>query len=137
MQKKCYIILAVIAGIAAGIILFFVLKDKGTSNENMNNENQIVQEEVAKNGDLLTVHYVGTLQDGTKFDSSIDRGQPFQFTLGAGQVIKGWDKGLLGMKVGEKKTLTIQPEDGYGDQAVGPIPANSVLIFEVELLKIN
>jgi len=120
MQKRCYIILAIIAGIAAGAILFFVFRDKS-----------------AKDGDLLTVHYVGTLQDGTKFDSSIDRGQPFQFTLGAGKVIKGWDKGLLGMKVGEKRTLTIQPEDGYGSQAVGPIPANSVLIFEIELLKIN
>ena len=92
----------------------------------------------AKAGDTVTVNYVGTLQDGTKFDSSIDRGQPFQFTLGQGSVIQGWDLGVVGMKVGEKKKLTIPPELGYGAQGAGDvIPPNATLIFEIDLLKIN
>lgn len=88
-------------------------------------------------GDLLVVHYVGLLDDGTKFDSSRDRGVPFEFSLGAGQVIAGWDKGLVGMKVGGVRVLTIPPELGYGPNAVGPIPPNSTLIFEVELLEVR
>jgi len=88
----------------------------------------------AKAGDLVTVHYVGTLTNGQKFDSSRDRGQPFQFILGTGMVIKGWDQGVAGMKVGGKRKLVIPAELGYGAQANGPIPANSTLIFEVELL---
>jgi FKBP-type peptidyl-prolyl cis-trans isomerase len=88
-------------------------------------------------GSIITVHYVGTLESGQKFDSSIDRGQPFQFMLGAGQVIAGWDQGFEGMKVGGKRKLTIPPSLGYGPNAVGPIPANSTLIFEVELLGVG
>lgn len=91
----------------------------------------------AKAGDKVTVNYVGTLTNGTKFDSSIDRGQPFSFTLGQNSVIQGWEMGILGMKVGEKRKLTIPPELGYGSQANGPIPANSTLIFEVDMLSIN
>lgn len=91
----------------------------------------------AKAGDKVTVHYTGTFTNGTKFDSSLDRGQPFDFTLGAQQVIKGWDLGVAGMKVGGTRKLTIPPTLGYGAQPVGPIPANSTLLFTVELLAVN
>lgn len=88
-------------------------------------------------GKEITVNYVGTLTNGTKFDSSYDRNQPFKFTLGAGQVIAGWDQGFAGMKVGGKRKLTIPPELGYGSRAAGAIPPNSTLIFEVELLNVS
>lgn len=93
----------------------------------------------AKAGDTVTVHYAGALTDGTKFDSSVDRGQPFSFKLGAGQVINGWELGVNGMKVGEIRQLIIPPQFGYGERGTpgGPIPPNATLIFEVQLLKIN
>lgn len=91
----------------------------------------------AKTGDTVTVHYVGTLEDGTKFDSSRDRNEPYQLTLGAGGVIDGWEEGLVGMRVGGLRKLVIPPALGYGDQAVGDvIPANATLVFEIELLSI-
>ncbi|HOS88185.1 MAG TPA: FKBP-type peptidyl-prolyl cis-trans isomerase [Candidatus Pacearchaeota archaeon] len=92
-----------------------------------------------KSGDILTVNYTGTFIDGTKFDSSFNPGrEPFIFKLGAGQVIKGWDEGLVGMKIGEQRRLTIPPEMGYGSAGVpGAIPPNATLIFVVDLLKIN
>jgi FKBP-type peptidyl-prolyl cis-trans isomerase len=86
--------------------------------------------------DMLTVHYVGRLLDGTQFDSSYARGQPYSFRLGAGQVIKGWDQGVPGMKVGGQRRLTIPPSLGYGSQGTGPIPPNATLVFEIELLAI-
>ena len=91
------------------------------------------------NGDQVTVHYTGWLIDGTKFDSSLDRGKPFTFKLGARQVIQGWDSGVRGMQVGGIRKLTIPPELAYGDRAVGGglIPANSTLVFEVKLLEIT
>ena len=116
-------------------------------NNNMDNQTQqpvdikVIKEGSGveiKNGEVAVVHYVGTLENGTKFDSSRDRGAPFSFTLGAGKVIKGWEVGVLGMKAGEIRKLTIQPEYGYGSAgAGGVIPPNAVLIFEVELLDIN
>ncbi len=92
----------------------------------------------ARAGQTVTVHYVGTLTDGTQFDSSRDRGQGFSFKLGAGQVIKGWDQGVAGMKIGGLRKLTIPPELGYGDRGFpGAIPPRSTLVFEVELLSVR
>ncbi len=91
----------------------------------------------AKAGDTVSVHYTGTLIDGTVFDSSVTRGTPFEFRLGIGSVIQGWDEGVPGMKAGGKRQLTIPAEMAYGSRSVGSIPANSTLIFEVELLEIR
>ncbi|NP_001085559.1 FKBP prolyl isomerase 2 S homeolog precursor [Xenopus laevis] len=92
----------------------------------------------SRKGDTLHMHYTGKLEDGTEFDSSIPRNQPFTFTLGTGQVIKGWDQGLLGMCEGEKRKLVIPSELGYGDRGAPPkIPGGATLIFEVELMKIE
>ena len=95
-------------------------------------------EKEAAAGDTVSVHYTGTLEDGTKFDSSLDRGQPITFELGRGRVIKGWDQGIEGMKIGEKRKLTIPPDLAYGAGGSPPtIPPNATLIFETELVSIQ
>lgn len=90
-----------------------------------------------KTGDNVTVNYIGTLQDGTEFDNSYKRGQAFPFTVGAGRVIKGWDQGLVGMKVGGQRILVIPPDLAYGEKGVGPIPKNATLVFVIDLVAIK
>ncbi len=151
---------AVVAIIAAGVIFYQSSNIPGRTDEigksvkkNAMTENQTgnavsdlkiettkegTGDRVVKSGNTITVHYTGRLEDGTKFDSSVDRGTPFTFMIGAGQVIKGWDEGLLGMKVGEKRTLTIPADKGYGATGAGGIiPPNATLIFDTELLSIQ
>lgn len=125
-QKILYTILGIV--VVVGALIYII-----NSNSPMK----------AQNGDTVFVHYTGKLADGKKFDSSLDRGTPIDFVLGSGRVIKGWDQGILGMTIGEKKTLTIPPELGYGNQDIPDgqgnilIPANSTLIFDVELVDIK
>ena len=119
-------------------------KDKSATNSANTQELKIEDIKVGtgsaevKSGDTISIHYLGTLENGTKFDSSYDRGQPLETQIGVGRVIQGWDQGVLGMKVGGKRKLTIPPDLGYGAQGVGNvIPPNSTLIFEVELVGIR
>ncbi len=93
--------------------------------------------EGVEEGDTVTVHYVGTAQNGVRFDSSYDRGEPFTFTVGAGKVIQGWEEGLIGMKVGGKRVLVIPSDMAYGNRQVGQIPPNSPLVYIIELLEIK
>jgi len=93
--------------------------------------------EEVHSGDYITIHYHGTLENGEVFDSSYERGAPFKTRIGVGEVIEGWDMGVLGMKVGGKRKLTIPSKLAYGDRAIGSIPAGSTLIFEVELVSID
>lgn len=123
--------------IAVIVIIVLALLGVGIYNSSTN------MEQIAQNGDTVHVHYTGTLENGTKFDSSYDRGEPLEFVLGKGMVIKGWDQGIAGMHVGEKKHLVIPPEEAYGDQAITDargnvlIPKNSTLVFDVELVKVD
>ena len=127
--------------ITLAVFLFAVScsKEKQTMSNGLQIEDiKIGEGNEVKKFDIVTVNYTGTLEDGTKFDSSLNPGRtPFRFTVGAGQVIKGWDEGLMGMKVGVKRKLTIPPELGYGSRDNGPIPANSTLIFDIDLLGIE
>jgi FKBP-type peptidyl-prolyl cis-trans isomerase len=157
MNKKSIVILVIIVILIAVAIYFLVRPESSVSQNQPQSQDQNQQTptsydiqgmkveiltqgsgNAAKSGDTVTVNYVGTLQNGTKFDSSIDRGQPFEFTLGQNGVIQGWELGVAGMKVGEKRKLTIPPELGYGSQGAGGIiPPNATLIFEIDLLGIK
>jgi len=158
MNKTQIIALATaIVLLVAGFFIFYN-KDKGDTNAGKQNKaaelklnNQKMNKQgveievlkegagtIAKNGDMVSVHYVGVLENGTKFDSSVDRGTPFEFSLGAGQVIPGWDIGVEGMKIEEVRRLTIPSELAYGASGAGNvIPPNATLIFEVQLLGIK
>lgn len=157
-----WILIYIIIGAIVYAVIYYILgKNYGGYNQNQyksDNQNQmettnnnyqangmkveIVKEgsgETVKSGNTVTVNYTGTLMDGTKFDSSLNPGRtPFQFTIDKSQVIQGWHLGVVGMKVGEKRKLTISPELAYGIDGRPPvIPGNATLIFEIELLKIN
>jgi peptidylprolyl isomerase len=153
MNKKIIVVLLIIVILIVVAAIYFSLpKPKNNSMPTVSNASsfdiqgmkvEILQQgsgAAAKTGDLVTVNYTGTLLDGTKFDSSLNPGRtPFQFTLGQNRVIQGWELGVLGMKVGEKRKLTIPPELAYGETGTpgGPIPPNATLNFEVDLLGIN
>ena len=154
MNTKTIIILVIILIlIAVGVYFWFQPPKKDWVGTNQNQQTsasydiQGMKVEIltqgsgveAKAGNTVTVNYTGTLVDGTKFDSSLNPGRtPFEFTLGKNRVIQGWELGVLGMKIGEKRKLTIPPELGYGAQgAGGVIPPNATLIFEIDLLAIN
>jgi len=114
------------------------------ASDSRGNINKIVIDDIkpgtgaeVKEGDTVVVHYIGTLQDGFEFDNSNKRGDPFEFTVGGGRVIAGWEEGLIGMKVGGQRVLVIPPEKAYGSRAVGSIPANSTLVFAIELLEVK
>jgi FKBP-type peptidyl-prolyl cis-trans isomerase len=154
-MNKISTVLLVIILILIAVAIYFLVRPESSVSQDQQSPNQQTSTSydiqgmkveiltqgsgaTAKSGDTVTVNYVGTLQDGTKFDSSIDRGQPFEFTLGQNSVIQGWELGVAGMKVGEKRKLTIPPELGYGSQgAGGVIPPNATLLFEIDLLGIN
>jgi len=126
------VFLAVVA-VAATVLADPEVKDSGLKVEYVSKPEAC--DKVARNGDMLTMHYTGTLEDGKKFDSSYDRSEPFKFQIGVGQVIKGWEEGVLGMCIGEKRRLIVPPELGYGDQGAGDIiPGGATLFFDVELV---
>lgn len=144
MKKITMIAFAVVLVLVALFVLIYAANKNSQVNKTDNNEeimnelkSTILKEgegAEAKSGSTVKVHYTGWLLDGTKFDSSLDRGMPFEFVLGAGQVIEGWDKGVLGMKKGEIRKLEIPAEMAYGDNSVGAITPGSDLVFEVEMI---
>jgi FKBP-type peptidyl-prolyl cis-trans isomerase FkpA len=135
MRTTVIVILLVLAG--AGLV-FLMISGSGGGGELQYADLTVGTGKEAKAGDFVIVHYTGRLANGKKFDSSVDRDEPFTFQLGMGKVIKGWDQGVAGMKEGGKRKLIIPPELGYGAKGFPPdIPPNAQLIFEVELLKVK
>lgn len=132
MKNKTILYFLIVVVVVAGLVYITI-----------NSKNTMPEEQIVKVGDIVSVNYTGSLENGTAFDSNVDPkfghvGQPLVFTVGAGEMIPGFDKGVMGMKVGEKKTLTLPPEEAYGVNGRPPvIPPNSTLIFEVELLGIK
>lgn len=138
------IISIIIAIVLVVLIAYGLLHTKASAPENgaMSTKKEVKQmKEIAEKGDVVTMNYTGKLTNGQVFDSNVDpkfnHVEPFEFTLGIGQVIVGWDEGIVGMKIGEKKTLTIPAEKAYGARGQGPIPPNSTLVFDVELTGIK
>ncbi|MEN9407668.1 MAG: hypothetical protein RLZZ455_884 [Candidatus Parcubacteria bacterium] len=151
-NEKIAVIIAVAVVIVSALFIFKVIPfslpskqatpvtettDAGSSEKLKIEDIEVGTGEEVKKGDTVVIHYNGTLTDGTKFDSSYDRGEPFETQIGVGVVIQGWDEGVVGMKTGGKRKLIIPPDLGYGDQQMGSIPANSTLIFDVELIEIK
>lgn len=142
MNKKILITIIIIALIIL-VAGFYFLQNKNSGNYKIIQGMKVEISKQgtgaeAKTGDVVTVDYAGTLLDGTKFDSSIDRGTAFPFTIGVSSVIEGWQLGVVGMKVGEKRKLTIPPELAYGPAGRPPvIPPNATLVFEIDMLKIG
>lgn len=152
-REKIAIFIAVAAVVVSALFIFKIIplelpaktekQISDTTNTKQSSEKLEIEDtkigtgDEVKSGDTIVIDYKGTLTDGTKFDSSYDRGQPFETRIGVGDVIKGWDEGVVGMKVGGKRHLVIPPSLGYGDQAVGSIPPNSTLVFDVELIEIK
>ncbi len=139
---KMGIAIVIVLAVVAVLAYITINKKENNMEENTQTNNQVNNDQVAKAGDTVAMNYTGTLADGTVFDSNVDpkfnHVTPFIFTLGAGQVIQGWDKGIVGMKVGEKKHLVLAPEDAYGATGAGNvIPPNATLTFDVELLAIK
>lgn len=147
--EKMKIVISLIIIGSIGLLMFFAMKNNSTGTKSSIDSSgdatelkiETLQEGTGneiKDGDVAVVNYTGKLTNGEVFDSSLDRGIPFNFNLGAGEVIGGWDQGILGMKVGEKRKLTIPPDLGYGKTGSPPaVPPNATLIFEVELLEIK
>ena len=145
-NRQARIIAIVAVLIAAAVLIGYLVSQRGGSNQaEVRTPSGLRYTEVKEGtgatpqkGQTVTVHYTGTLQNGTKFDSSVDRGRPADFRIGVGEVIKGWDEGLMTMKVGGKRRFTIPPALGYGPMGRPPdIPGNSTLIFDVELLGVK
>lgn len=148
MEGKSFVVVlaAVLLLVASSLYIFGIIDfPQGTETNSMGKtaEEKLVIEDIEEGtgeaveaGDEVVIHYSGTLTDGTKFDSSYDRGEPFQTQIGTGQVIEGWDKGVVGMKAGGKRKLIIPPSMAYGDSDIPGIPPGSTLVFEVELLEV-